>query len=286
MKKLYKRIFAVVLCLALMAAIVPATAFALERMPGKIVSGKFDLKLYEPYFGDINELFPEVGIAWYLDQRYLTAEDITNPKDTGMYFTVCLAEDTCEAVVNAIAALEGNPLVEYARPFYCYVDGRIMVCFNEPYEGDVTALFPDVAIESVRESTENIRVWAERNGKELTDTDKARVNKEFTITLVDKSAESLLNALNKMENCDCETIESIRIVELCYYPGSISFAIETDPIEPEDEITVGDALKALRVAAGLQEATAELVAAYDTDGDGEITVADALTVLRIAAKLA
>ena len=58
-----------------------------------------------------------------------------------------------------------------------------------------------------------------------------------------------------------------------------------DP-DGDGEITVADALAALRIAAKLAEPTPELLAACDTDGDGEITVADALAILRVAAKLA
>ena len=54
----------------------------------------------------------------------------------------------------------------------------------------------------------------------------------------------------------------------------------------DGEITVADALRALRVAARLVEPTDALVASCDVDGDGDITVADALKILRVAAKLA
>ncbi|MBQ9557924.1 MAG: hypothetical protein IJU94_04890 [Clostridia bacterium] len=57
-------------------------------------------------------------------------------------------------------------------------------------------------------------------------------------------------------------------------------------IDGDGEITVGDALKALRVAAKLLQPTSALLALGDTDGDGEITVGDALKILRVAAKLA
>ena len=59
-----------------------------------------------------------------------------------------------------------------------------------------------------------------------------------------------------------------------------------EPDVPEDEITVADALRVLRVAAKFVKVTPETVAEYDKDGDGIVTVADALIVLRIAAKLA
>ena len=58
-----------------------------------------------------------------------------------------------------------------------------------------------------------------------------------------------------------------------------------DP-DGDGEITVADALIALRIAARLAPETPEMIAVCDTDGDGAITVADALSILRVAAKLA
>jgi hypothetical protein len=57
-------------------------------------------------------------------------------------------------------------------------------------------------------------------------------------------------------------------------------------MDGDGEITVADALKALRIAAKLVEATEDDMETGDVDGDGEITVADALKILRVAAKLA
>ncbi len=57
-----------------------------------------------------------------------------------------------------------------------------------------------------------------------------------------------------------------------------------DP-DGDGEITVSDALAALRVAAKLAEPTPVLLACCDIDGDGVITVSDALAILRVAAKL-
>ena len=67
--------------------------------------------------------------------------------------------------------------------------------------------------------------------------------------------------------------------------GQASDVKKGDP-DGDGEITVNDALKALRVAAKLAEATDEMIACCDIDGDGEITVNDALKILRVAAKLA
>ncbi|MBQ9557892.1 MAG: InlB B-repeat-containing protein, partial [Clostridia bacterium] len=57
-------------------------------------------------------------------------------------------------------------------------------------------------------------------------------------------------------------------------------------LDKDGEISVGDALIALRIAARLQAATDEDVLIGDVDSDGEITVGDALLILRVAARLA
>ena len=57
-----------------------------------------------------------------------------------------------------------------------------------------------------------------------------------------------------------------------------------DP-DGDGEITVADALTALRVAAKLAEETPFLISVCDIDNDGKITVSDALAILRVAAKL-
>ena len=57
-------------------------------------------------------------------------------------------------------------------------------------------------------------------------------------------------------------------------------------LDKDGEITVADALAALRIAAKLAPETAASVEIGDTDGDGHVTVSDALAILRVAAKLA
>lgn len=67
----------------------------------------------------------------------------------------------------------------------------------------------------------------------------------------------------------------------------------TDPInvkkgdfDGDGNITVTDALAALRIAAKLAPETSKDIAIGDTDGDGHVSVTDALAILRVAAKLA
>ncbi|MBR4439642.1 MAG: metallophosphoesterase [Clostridia bacterium] len=62
--------------------------------------------------------------------------------------------------------------------------------------------------------------------------------------------------------------------------------VKRGDMDGDGEITVADALKALRIAAKLAQPTEEDLAIGDVDNDGEITVADALRILRVAAKLA
>jgi len=74
---------------------------------------------------------------------------------------------------------------------------------------------------------------------------------------------------------------------------TVVFVIKGEEVPDKDkgdfdgdgEITVADALAALRIAARMTTGTAEDLAIGDIDADGEITVADALAILRVAAKM-
>ena len=63
-------------------------------------------------------------------------------------------------------------------------------------------------------------------------------------------------------------------------------AVKKGDMDGDGDITVLDALKALRIAAKLAQPTEEDIAVGDVDYDGEITVSDALRILRVAAQLA
>ena len=250
-------------------------------MPGQI-----ELRLYEPYFGDLRDLFPEIDIKSYVDVKVRAAELIPDPETPwdgfGMWFEITLTERTCEAAAAAVAFLEKNALVEFARLEYAeIVPGEIFVSFKEPYNGDVAALFPNLRIKSVNERYAGLRRTLEEQGKTL---DKP-LNKSFRIELEEYSIDAVIEAWNEIEKC--ELVEDVWPDVYCYVDGGIIITPDKlKPAVPEDEITVADALKALRVAAKLADATPEAIAEYDKDGDGEVTVADALIVLRIAAKLA
>ena len=63
-------------------------------------------------------------------------------------------------------------------------------------------------------------------------------------------------------------------------------AVTSGDADGDGEITVGDALISLRIAAKLAAPVGDQLVTCDVDGDGEITVGDALKILRVAAKLA
>ena len=217
MKRLYKRLLAVVLCLALTTVIVPATAFA-EWKPGPrneeeaayclelgFMPGELSVTLYEQYYTvdeaadkNLADILPEIEIESYLDQylcvmneaqkQTIKEKDPEYAAMIGKRFHITLADRTVEATEEAVEALKDNPFVSEAKKVYCYG------------------------------------------------------------------------------------------------PDDVLDVIPSDPIGPDDEITVADALYVLRVAARLF--TPEAGEDLDKDGDGAVTVADALIVLRIAAKLA
>ena len=72
---------------------------------------------------------------------------------------------------------------------------------------------------------------------------------------------------------------------LIFAPYADSGVMKGD-MDGDGEITVADALKALRIAAKLVAPTEQDFILGDVDGDDDITVADALKILRVAAKLA
>ena len=146
MKKLYKRLLAIVLCLALTAAIVPVTAFAkinYEMIPGHRtgdpIPGCLVIHLKEQYYTfdgpylDLCGILPEIAteIKAYkdgtlrvllvslatglsLDELYEEAPDLF--EKVGRHFCVTLKERTLEANARAMELLKDNPYIEWVRP--------------------------------------------------------------------------------------------------------------------------------------------------------------------------
>ena len=103
------------------------------------------------------------------------------------------------------------------------------------------------------------------NGEPIEQSTVVSAPGEYTVTVV---------------NGDKETTVSFTI------KGETPPAVKKGDMDKDGEITVNDALKALRIAAKLAAASDEDMLIGDTDGDGDITVNDALKILRVAAKLA
>lgn len=67
--------------------------------------------------------------------------------------------------------------------------------------------------------------------------------------------------------------------------GASEQKVKLGDFDNDGDITVADALAALRIAAKLVEETPEYISIGDIDRDNHVTVADALAILRVAAKL-
>ena len=83
MKKFYKRILAVVICLALTAALVPATVFAEQ----KFTTGEIIIILHESLYGyysgngDLQKILPEIEIEDYTDVYLSLLEESGQPRE-------------------------------------------------------------------------------------------------------------------------------------------------------------------------------------------------------------
>ncbi|MBO4584629.1 MAG: hypothetical protein J5756_06135 [Clostridia bacterium] len=142
MKKLYKRIIAVALCLALAAAITPTSVFASTREPSPeenaywlelgFVPGQLIVTLYEQYYrvddevyGDLADILPEIEIESYRDMCLCVLTDAqkqTISKDKpdyaaniGTTFLVILSDKTPETTEASIRILEYNPYIKWAE---------------------------------------------------------------------------------------------------------------------------------------------------------------------------
>ena len=81
-------------------------------------------------------------------------------------------------------------------------------------------------------------------------------------------------------------IDSDEHVTEVIYMVEVVLGTKKGDMDGDGEITVSDALAALRIAARLAECTDKDLLIGDIDADGEITVSDALAILRVAAKMA
>ena len=297
MKEFYKRILAVVLCLALTTALVPATVFAdddnwfslpedqwlnVENTP--FWPGQLRLHLKGLFLGDITELFPELDIEKYeLMGRCPIEEQMDNPyylaRQSSTYY-VELREKTREAVVEALEALKGNPYLFAAMPVWGgIVPGEVLVSLKEPYYTyggpypDLCDILPEIEIDWYNDNMLSViqTILSMGNTPKYYDG----VGESFHVILKEKTEEAVWTAIEALKDN-----HYVKYAE----PNHYCFIEEADW---SADLSVADALRVLRVAAGLVESDPEIATAfYDKDGDGDVTVSDALIVLRIAAKLA
>lgn len=118
----------------------------------------------------------------------------------------------------------------------------------------------------------------------------ARINalpEEITL----ENAEEI-DALAEICGAETETILSNYVPDYAKLQSAVAVleelkaAARLGDFDDDGQITVADALAALRVSVKLTEETPEVLAIGDINKDGHITVADALAILRVAAKLA
>ena len=179
-----------------------------------------------------------------------------------------------DSTIVVSATLDGEPYEEWTpitapgEHFFFFSDGRtdveISFTIKEEYDTPVVS------------GVENGGVYNE--GVTLTwDVGEATLNGEEigSGAFVSEPGDYTLRVVNG----DKETVVAFTIEQSAP-------PVKRGDMDGDGEITVADALRALRIAAKLAEETPEAVAVGDVDNDGEITVADALKILRVAAKLA
>ena len=103
---------------------------------------------------------------------------------------------------------------------------------------------------------------------------------EYTVELPDNVKGELIG----VGIAHCNTTNKLRLVVDDFMVKYDSY-VPIGDFDKDGEITVADALSALRIAAKLVAETPTLIRIGDTDLDGHVTVADALAILRVAAKL-
>ena len=163
------------------------------------------------------------------------------------------------------------------------------------------------------------------SGSPVVSIDRAFIDREYVLSVtVPKTVTSIKNGAfasiasleevtigkNVTEIDDNVFRDSPFVTIVCYkdsaahvyaYKNSIPFKLldSSDPLAPptviedkmfgdvdgDEEITAADALYVLRIAAGIQEFTPEILAIADVDGDEEISSADALEILRYSVGL-
>ena len=161
--------------------------------------------------------------------------------------------------------LPGEVLVSLKEPYYTY---------GGPYP-DLRDILPEIEIDSYNDSMLSVIQTILSMGRTPKYYDG--VGESFHVILTEKTEEAVGTAIEALKDNPY-----VKYAE----PNHYGFALDEVEEGPSLDFSVADALRVLRVAAGIVEADPEIATAfYDKDGDGDVTVSDALIVLRIAAKL-
>ena len=310
MKSFYKRVIAAALCLALIAAFIPASALAQSTEnpnAGNIVPGKVIVRLKEAYDGNISELFPYLEIEAiediYLSVIISSGKPIDEISETireriGTTFAVTLAEKTESAVYEAIALLTEDSRVKYAEPDH-------VVGLDEDNDdedeapADLLEAFAEYFSELYDRDIPVSSVGLGRGYGWFGGCYLANLYSYGLIVIDDFEAKMIGGYLFGQYQMDDSMIlykdGKAYSLEQAYDGGIISdeaFALVADALNADIWIyrqSIGDityALIILRCAVKLNgKPTPMMVEKFDVDGDGEITVGDALFALRVAAGL-
>ena len=220
--------------------------------------------------------------------KSLTRIDITGLPDTldyiegeefdpaGLEITAYYDNETSEVLAADAYTLEG---------FESTVGEHVITV---SYGGKTTAFTVNVAAKTL----ESIKVTAFPNKLEYVE------GEEFDATGIEVTA-YYDNKTSEVLAADAYTLEGFEstvgehVITVTYGEKTDAFTVTVikkaipGDIDGDGEISVSDALMALRVAAKLATFEDEaLFALADVDHDGEITVSDVLRILRVAAKLA
>ena len=160
------------------------------------------------------------------------------------------------------------------------VPGKIGVRLNKAYFGELRELFPEIGIKSYKDNILGVINASGCDPKESKLSDKIRCH--YTVYLSECTVDAVVEAVDLLNNS-----EYVDIAEPIGY-AVIAEPIEEDVvfINPTKDRSITFALAILREAAGLcGETTSTVLSEFDLDRDGEITVSDALVALRAAAGL-
>ena len=226
--------------------------------------------------------------------------------DTSNGKLLCRPELGKLVVTNVIYSLDGNMLIlsgtdgevgvfraDDGLPIVLLTDNEIPTCYNTVVASSDNSRV--IATRTCESYLSKIVGW--RLPSEITGffTEFPVIETEYTdeYLYTAESYERYIDALNKVSEIRNNRYSSQEVIaSAAANLNAAKKALEEKPdymkgdFDFDGQITVADALAALRIAARMAESSEEAIAIGDIDKDGNITVADALAILRVAAKMA